>query len=106
MKGLAWRSSPAHSALPRHWRDRLPDPAAYYAQHVARLSAPNAHGYATGCCPFHDDHTPSLGVKLQGARGAWRCYAGCGQGDLVTFHQQLTGLDFKAAVRDLLGLAP
>lgn len=89
--------------IPGNWRDRLPDPAAYYGQHVAKLGQPKANGYALGLCPFHDDHSPSFGVKLTGERGMWCCYAGCGKGDMVAFHQRLTDLDFKAAVRDLIG---
>ena len=85
------------------WRERLPDPAAYYGQHVAKLGQHKANGYALGLCPFHDDHSPSFGVKLTDARGHWCCYAGCGKGDMLAFHQRLTGLDFKAAVRDLIG---
>jgi len=67
------------------------------------LGRPKGNGYAVGLCPFHDDHSPSFGVKLTDARGHWCCYAGCGKGDMVEFHQRLTGMDFKAAVRDLIG---
>lgn len=88
--------------LPEDWRSRLPDPAAYYSRHVERLSAPNASGWAQGRCPFHDDHDASLSVQL--ASGGWKCFAGCGSGDLLSFHERLTGRPFKEAVRDLLGL--
>lgn len=106
MSALVRRQGGTNDALPAHWRHRLPNPARYYTQQIAKLSAPNGHGYATGLCPFHEDHTPSFGVKLTSERGLWRCYAGCGHGDLVAFHQQRMSLDFKAAVRDLLGLSP
>lgn len=91
--------------LPKSWRDRLPDPASYYRQHLECLGQPNADGFAKARCPFHDDHHPSLSVCLQG-RGHWQCYAGdgCGHGDMVAFHMKRTGLTFKQAVRDLIGL--
>jgi hypothetical protein len=89
--------------IPDNWRDCLPDAAAYYGQHVAKLGQPKANGYALGLCPFHDDHTPSFGVNLTDPRGHWICYAGCGRGDIVAYHQRRTGLDFKAAVRELIG---
>lgn len=89
--------------IPDNWRDRLPDPATYYHQHIAKLGSANVHGYAVGLCPFHDDHSPSFGAKLADARGHWCCHAGCGKGDMVAFHQRRTGLDFRAAVRDLIG---
>jgi len=89
--------------IPDNWRERLPDPDVYYGQHVAKLGKPNGSGWAQGACPFHDDHNKSLSVCLTGERGGWRCFASCGGGDLVGFHSRLRGLDFKAAVRDLIG---
>ncbi|HKU17951.1 MAG TPA: CHC2 zinc finger domain-containing protein [Candidatus Saccharimonadales bacterium] len=90
--------------LPSNWRDRLPDPATYYAQRVQKLGRPNATGWAQGACPFHEDRNASLSVHITGERGHWRCFASCGGGDLVGFHMRLCDLDFKAAVRDLIGL--
>lgn len=93
--------SPKH--LPRDWRHRLPDPGHYYADHVDKLGQPNASGWAQGRCPFHKDNEPSLSVCLSG-RGLWRCF-GCGEhGDMVSFHERITGQPFKDAVRDLLGV--
>lgn len=95
--GKGWQTP----TLPRDWRDRLPDPASYYAQHVAKLTRPNGTGWAQGVCPFHEDRNASLSVKLSG-RGMWRCFAGCGGGDLVGFHMRLTGKAFKETVADLV----
>lgn len=92
--------------LPAEWRSRLPDPTSYYAKRINKLNAPNSSGWAQGCCPFHADSEASLSVHLSGERGGWKCFAGCGHGDMVSFHQRLTGLRFKPAVRDLLGLRP
>ena len=89
--------------IPSNWRERLPEPAVYYGQHVLKLGKPNAAGWAQGICQFHDDHNQSLSVCTTGGHGGWRCFAGCGGGDLVTFHSRLRGLDFVAAVRDLIG---
>ena len=84
------------------WRDRLPDPGLYYAATVAGLSRANRTGWALGLCPFHDDHNASLSVQLVERHGGWRCFAGCGSGDLVDFHMRCTALPFREAVRDLL----
>ncbi|MCI4567564.1 CHC2 zinc finger domain-containing protein [Lysobacter sp. CFH 32150] len=88
--------------IPANWRDRLPDPASYYSQHAAKLTRPNGMGWAQGVCPFHDDHNASLSAQLIDPRGGWRCFAGCGSGDLVGFHMRLTGKTFKDAVVDLM----
>jgi DNA primase len=89
--------------IPDNWRDRLPDSLTYYSQHVSKLGKVNATGWAQGVCPFHEDRNASLSVNIAGERGLWRCFAGCGGGDLVGFHMRRTGLDFRAAVRDLIG---
>ena len=91
------------SQRPPDWRDRLPNPAIYYAKHVQKLGRPNAGGWAQGICPFHDDHEKSVSVCVAGGHGGWRCFAECGGGDLIDFHRRLRGLSFQAAVRDLIG---
>lgn len=94
--------SAAH--LPANWRSRLPAAAAYYERHVSGLGKRGPSGWGQGTCPFHEDGNRSLSVHLTGERGHWRCSGPCGGGDLVGFHMRLSGLDFKAAVRDLVGL--
>ncbi len=89
--------------MPSNWRERIPEPESYYRTHVEKLSARHANGWAQGRCPFHDDGTASLSVNLDSPRGGWRCFAGCGSGDLLSFQMRLTGLGFAEAVRDLVG---
>jgi hypothetical protein len=90
--------------LPNNWRDLLPDADTYYRARVVKLSAANASGFAQGTCPFHDDRNASLSVNVRDANGGWRCFAGCGGGDLIGFHMRVTGKAFKEAVADLLGV--
>ena len=89
--------------MPRNWRERMPDPERYYRARVDKLGPRHGNGWAQGRCPFHDDGTASLSVHLDNPRGGFRCFAGCGHGDLLAFHMRLTGLDFADAVRDLVG---
>lgn len=98
-------SSARTPRAPDNWRDRLPDPAGYYADKVVKLGKRNSDGWAQGRCPFHDDHDASLSVNLAGSRGGWRCFAGCGHGDMVAFHMRLRNLPFVDAVRELVGVA-
>lgn len=55
--------------------------------------------WRVGRCPFHDDHSPSFGVR----DGRWICFSGCGKGDVIDFVMRLRGLRFDAAVAELLG---
>ena len=88
--------------IPDSWRERMPDPANYYAAHLEGLRKPNASGWARCGCPFHEDRNASASANLH--RGAFRCH-GCGvKGDMIAFHQRITGRNFKEAVRDLLGV--
>ena len=59
---------------------------------------PRGQGYM-GCCPFHDDTTPSLSVG--GVSERFKCF-GCGAGgDVIEFVSRLHGLSFVDAVHAL-----
>lgn len=103
-KGDVTGSSARAPRVPANWRDRMPDPATYYAERVVKLGKRNGEGWAQGRCPFHDDGDASLSVNLAGVRGCWKCFAGCGAGDLVAFHMRLRGVAFVEAVRELAGV--
>ena len=96
----AWQVS-HKSSRDDKWRDRLPDPANYYSARLPKLSRPNGAGWAQARCPFHEDRHASLSVNL--VHGGWRCFAGCGAGDLLSFHERLTGTSFRDAVAELTG---
>lgn len=103
--GVRSNHSPqAHSSssVPRNWRDRLPNPAAYYAKVVSGLGTANAEGWAQGKCLFHEDTNASLSVHVGHERGGWRCFSGCGGGDMVSFEMKRTGRSFKEAVINLI----
>ncbi|HRW18616.1 MAG TPA: CHC2 zinc finger domain-containing protein [Dermatophilaceae bacterium] len=59
---------------------------------------PNGTGYL-GCCPFHDDRTPSLSVD--GRPGRYHCF-GCGaSGDVIDYVARYYQLGFRDAVAHL-----
>lgn len=89
--------------LPKNWRDRLPDADSFYRERVEKLSRPNQENWAQGRCPFHEDRSASLSVRL-GGRGHWKCFAGCGHGDMVSFLMRQSGKNFVDAVRELTGV--
>lgn len=60
------------------------------------LSEPS-RGEAKGCCPFHEEKTPSFTVSAE--KNLYYCF-GCGEtGDTFTFVQQIDGLTFPEAIR-------
>jgi hypothetical protein len=73
-------------------------PSAYYEEHLDRLL--RRGDWASGCCPFHEDQRPSLSVNLK--HGGFKCHA-CGTscGDVLDFHQRLTGMGFIEAAKAL-----
>jgi len=69
---------------------------------VAEYVELDANGKAN--CPFHDDQVKSFAVHPNGV--FWKCFAGCGQGDVINFQQLLrerAGEDasFKATLAEL-----
>ncbi|OQY38117.1 MAG: hypothetical protein B6229_06725 [Spirochaetaceae bacterium 4572_7] len=55
-----------------------------------------------GCCPWHEDKTPSLSVDR--TKGLYNCF-GCGEsGDVFSLVMKMKGLDFKQASLFLKGV--
>lgn len=55
-------------------------------KHDRHVEMKPAHRGMMGCCPFHEDRTPSFSVD--DSRGSYHCF-GCGaSGDVITFLMQ------------------
>ncbi|MDR1027258.1 MAG: DNA primase [Rickettsiales bacterium] len=56
-----------------------------------------------GCCPFHNEKTPSFSVSEE--RGIFKCF-GCGEGgDVITFLMKKFGMGYIDAIKELAGIA-
>ena len=67
----------------------------------ARMTLKKAGGTFKGCCPFHNEKTPSFNVNP--VKQFYHCF-GCGEhGDIFTFLMKQDGLSFMDAVRTLAG---
>lgn len=56
-----------------------------------------------GCCPFHNEKTPSFSVNEE--KGFYHCF-GCGEhGDIISFVMKTENLDFKSAITELANQA-
>ena len=56
-----------------------------------------------GCCPFHNEKTPSFSVNEE--KGFYHCF-GCGEhGDIISFVMKSENVDFKTAISNLAELA-
>lgn len=52
-----------------------------------------------GCCPFHNEKTPSFSVNVQ--KGIFKCF-GCGEGgDAISFLMKINNQSFTEVIRDL-----
>jgi DNA primase len=67
---------------------------------VSAVTSLKRHGAQySGCCPFHNERTPSFYVSDQ--RGTYHCY-GCGaHGDIIDFKMLQYGLTFAEAIDSL-----
>jgi len=79
-------------------KSALQPPANYYKEQGLKLTGGGE--WKNALCPFHDDHNPSLRVRLD--TGGFRCWA-CGVhgGDILAFHMQRYGLGFISAAKQL-----
>ena len=79
-------------------RSNLQSPATYFKEQGLKLTGGGE--WKDALCPFHDDHQPSLRVRLDS--GGFKCMA-CGAhgGDVLSFHMQRYGLGFIAAAKQL-----
>jgi len=79
-------------------KSALQRPATYFKEQGLKLTGGGEWKITT--CPFHDDHNPSLSVRLD--TGGFRCFS-CGAhgGDVLSFHMQRYGLGFIAAAKQL-----
>ena len=56
-----------------------------------------------GCCPFHNEKTPSFSVSEE--KGFYHCF-GCGEhGDIISFVMKNENVDFKTAITELAEMA-
>ena len=56
-----------------------------------------------GCCPFHNEKTPSFSVNEE--MGIFKCF-GCGEGgDVITFLMKRQNMQYMDALRELAGIA-
>lgn len=54
---------------------------------------------AMGCCPFHQEKTPSFSVN--GDEGFFYCFGCQASGDIFDFYARINGLEFKEALEQL-----
>lgn len=54
----------------------------------------------TARCPFHDDRRASLSFNPE-KNGAWKCFAGCGEGSIVEFEKLISNCDDATALANI-----
>lgn len=82
-------------------RSAAVDPLAVFEDLLPDLSQ-GSNGFAWACCPFHDDHNPSLCVNTES--GWYQCHSSsCGAtgSNIVGFVSRLLGLEYTETRRHL-----
>ena len=80
-------------------KELLPMPAL-----IKRLGDWDA-GVCAGLCPFHDDHSPSFSIFEYNGQELWKCHAGCGCGDQITYLELKFAISRGDAIRKFLTMA-
>ncbi len=101
-RSIAQRNHSKPNSFAKPYRKAiLPSPADFYASEIEGFSEGN-NGWASGCCPFHDDQNPSFAMNLES--GGYKCLSsncGVSGGSLVGFVCALHGLSARDAYRFL-----
>lgn len=73
---------------------------------VMALLGDAAHAKKSARCPLHDDSTNSFSVFV-GRDGIqrWKCFAGCGGGDVIDYIARKRGVSKGEAIREFKRLA-
>ena len=56
-----------------------------------------------GCCPFHDDSNPSMGVTED--KGLYYCFSCHASGDVINFVKEIEGITFRESVSKVAEIA-
>jgi len=84
---------------PQHFIDDLKTRADIVGIIGARVQLKKKGTNWMGCCPFHDEKTPSFSVQQR--KGFYKCF-GCGKGgNVYTFLMEVDGLSFPEAVKEI-----
>jgi hypothetical protein len=84
----------------REAKEKLPLPALMHRFGLGERAMKSAR------CPFHDDKHNSFSTwKNEASLWFWKCHAGCGEGDEITFLEKLEGLSTGQAIKRYLELA-
>lgn len=78
--------------------DQHIDNGDYYLQRVEKARI--VGDQLIGRCPFHEDSHESFGANLK--TGQWLCRAGCGRGNVTSFHAKMNDMSNAEAYQDLL----
>ena len=70
----------------------------YFRSHI-KDAKPDSNGL-NGLCPFHDDKKHSFSINLKTSQ--WVCHAGCGEGNITSFHARMCNMTTGEAYKDLL----
>ena len=83
----------------RRSKKRLPLPALMGQLGLAK------HAEKSALCPFHDDQHNSFSVYQKNGTWRWKCHAGCGQGDEITFLECYKSISNRAAIKLFLEMS-
>lgn len=73
----------------------------YAFEYKQVIKNPTVNGnQLVGRCPFHDDRKDSFTADLK--TGKCTCFAGCIEGNFITFYGMLNGLDSKTSYKEIL----
>ena len=79
--------------------DKYIDYEKFYSRYLSNMKKTGTDKISAQC-PFHDDQHNSFWFRIQ--NGCWKCEAGCGNGNAITFLERIEKISRKEAYKILL----
>lgn len=64
---------------------------------------PSGSGWGIARCPLHHDTSPSFSINLE--KGTWKCFSGCGHGNMIDLATRLSMAGHSVNIIEILALS-
>lgn len=80
------------------------DYLSYFKKYIEDVKSLGTDQYKGFCCFHEDKSSGNPGFTFNARNGRWKCYSGCGEGDIFHFVARIYSFDVRKEFRKVLGV--